>query len=775
MQRRRFSLNANSSDGQANPSPDNAKEEMPDRYIPDNLDEIMQRVYEHGVVQRRHHIQQGMSEQEYLQATRDTITSPSIIVEANQHGGPTRIYGRKFGNTEQVVVVPSNIVPDHRDPTSFDVTQKNHRHADYFGRKLSKSHESPRILFTTGSIIPVVTKQIASNAIQPASDTLKLNEVKVQQPTSSKPVPAVKTILPTNADEQSTSVPVASHASSGMAPSIDPQKSVPVEHAVNSTLLDDASVGNATSSSTSVDRNSIATSSQSVAEPVTSHDVEASSLDTADINAVEATDESLSASGLTSQENDSVSNSAFDSSEAGSIEAVEMDTRGTDELSDAGEDSLEAGDQSAAVDVSSAEQAESVGDAVDAEGGSDRETGAPSAEEEDESPSALDVLAYEAVESGEISLDSVPSEDDVGAEDVASEEDNGELGPDFLSGDESDMADQAVAAESVDGAQDALADAEMDDGDDIGVESEAGAGGELGAESDASDVPSSDLSLESSEESAEVDDGSLDVDEQTAVEDVAALEDAAGIGDEGDVDLDAVLSAEPAMEDQSGAVDSDDDELDFVSEAEVAELEASLSDSDAALDDAADLQGEFLAADDTEVYDVDESPLAVTDAPADEDVLSDGTADAGDELEFVSEAEVAELEASLSDSSAALDDDFISEDEHADMAAQDSPSTLDDTSDLQDDVFSPDDTSSVDSVDDDFLSMDDLAVDEEDLSDSAVDAGDELGFDEPADVGLDADSDGLDIDTDATDIDANDDIDADDDDDDVSESGGFSL
>lgn len=46
-----------------------------------------------------------MSEQEYLQATRDTITSPSIIVEANQHGGPTRIYGRKFGNTEQVVVV----------------------------------------------------------------------------------------------------------------------------------------------------------------------------------------------------------------------------------------------------------------------------------------------------------------------------------------------------------------------------------------------------------------------------------------------------------------------------------------------------------------------------------------------------------------------------------------------------------------------------------------------------------------------------------------------
>ena len=142
-----------------------------------------------------------------------------------------------------------------------------------------------------------------------------------------------------------------------------------------------------------------------------------------------------------------------------------------------------------------------------------------------------------------------------------------------------------------------------------------------------------------------------------------------------------------------------------------------------------------------------------------------------DDLDFVSEAEVAELEASLSDSNAALDDDFMSEDEHADMATQDSPSALDDTTDLQDDVLSPDDTSS---VDDDFLSMDDLAVDEEDFSDSAVDASDEIGFDEPSDVGLDADNDGLDIDTNATDIDANDDIDADDDDD-VSESGGFSL
>ncbi|OLL11907.1 hypothetical protein BKH17_08485 [Actinomyces oris] len=447
-----------------------------------------------------------------------------------------------------------------------------------------------------------------------------------------------------------------------------------------------------------------------------------------------------------------------------------MDTPSTDELSAASEDSLEAGDQPGAVDFSPAEQAESVGDVVDADGVSDLEIGAPSAEE-DESPSALDVVAYEAIESGEISLDGVLSEDDVGAEDVASEEDNGELGPDFLSGDESSVADQAAAAESIDGAQDTLADAEMDDGDDVGVESEAGVDGELGAESDASDVLSSDLSLESSEETAEADDSSLDVDEQATVEDVAALEDAASVEDESDIDLDAVLSVEPAMEDQSGAVDSEYDEVDFVSEAEIAELEESLSDNDAALDDATDLQGEFLAADDTDVYDVDESPLVVTDAPADEDVLSDGTADAGDELEFVSEAEIAELEASLSDSDTALDDDFLSPDEHDDMAVQDSPSTLDDTTDLQGDVLSPDDTSS---VDDDFLSMDDLAVDEEDFSDSAVDASDEIGFDEPSDVGLDADNDDLDIDTNATDIDANDDIDADDDDD-VSESGGFSL
>jgi len=818
--------------------------DMPDCFIPDNFHEVFQRIGIHGTKPRwnkrtgeletPHHVEGGVTAEDYIQIAAAVITAPDAIVAHDQDGGETRFYTKEIDGQPWVAVIPEHIIPGRRDPTMFPLLEESPQ--SYFKKKMSsKWKENPRVLFDCCVDLKIPKRVLDARReaetqklnITPApiKSGEQINEIRSQQPVHPEPVPAVKTIAPTNANDQSTGVSVASQTSSGMVSSVDPQESVPAEHAVNSTPLEAASVDDKTSSNisasnsltstnesispgsnqqisnesaaqpamvstpldgevteanlqssthvdTSVDHNSIAASSQPVAEPATSHNVETASVDTADINAVEATDEFLSSSELTSAETDSVYNATFDSSEAGSIEAVEMDTPGADELSAAGDNSLDTGEHPGAVDVSSAEQVESVGDTVDVDGGSDLETGAPS--EEDDSPSALDVVAYEAVESGEISLDSVPSEDDVGAEDVASEEDNGELGPDFLSDDESPVADQAAAAESVDSAQDALSDAEMDDGDDVGVESEAGADGELGAASDASDVPSSDLSLESSEESAEVDHGSLDVDEQAAVEDVAALEDADGIGDEGDVDLDAALSVEPAMEDQSGAVDSEDDELDFVSEAEATELEASLSDRDAALDDAADLQGEFLAADDTEVYDVDESPLAVTDAPADEDVLSDGTADAGDELEFVSEAEIAELEASLSDSSAALDDDFISEDEHADMAAQDSPSTLDDTSDLQDDVFSPDDTSSVDSVDDDFLSMDDLAVYEEDLPDSAVDASDKLGFDEPADVDLDADNDGLDIDTDATDIDANDDIDADDDDD-VSESGGFSL
>ena len=101
-----FVLNDNSSNNRSTPSPEDAGEETPDRYIPDNFDEIMQRIYEHGVVERKHHIEQGLSEQDYLQTVANTITAPSVIIELQQHGGPTWLYGRKFGDTEQVVVVP---------------------------------------------------------------------------------------------------------------------------------------------------------------------------------------------------------------------------------------------------------------------------------------------------------------------------------------------------------------------------------------------------------------------------------------------------------------------------------------------------------------------------------------------------------------------------------------------------------------------------------------------------------------------------------------------
>ena len=755
--------------------------DMPDCFLPDNFDEVFQRIGIHGTRPRRdkktgepkppHHVEGGVTEEEYVQLVVSVMTAPDAIVSFNQRGGVTRIFGSEIDGQNWILVLPENIENGKQDPTMFPIDYSIN---DYFKEKMSSNwKEVPVVLYDSGIGLKVpkrvldARREAKLNLSSPTNGTMNTSEVKAKQHIDSATPPAAQPVATTGVDKQRQSAPVSHQNSSERVLSTDPQTSVTAEPEVNSMRLDTVSSGDTTIptksdtndlistgqalsqessaqhiddsdastkldvASTSLDEEvteanlqlgahidtsaeqvSIAASSQPVAEPVTSHDVATSSIDTTDINAVEATDESLNASELTSEEAGSVSDATFDSSDAGSIEAFEMDTPGTDELSDAGGDSLETGDQAGAVDVSPAEQAESVGDAVDAEGISALETGAPSGEE-DESPSALDVVAFEAIESGEISLDGVPSDDDVGAEDVASEEDNGELGPDFLSGDESAAVDQVAVAESVDGAQDALSDAEMDDGDDVGVESEAGVDGELGTESDASDVPSSDLSLESSEESAEVDDGSLDIDEQMAVEDVAAL------------------------------------------------------------DDATDLQGEFLAADDTDVYDVDESPLAGTDTPADEDVLSNGTADAGDELDFVSEAEVAELEVSLSDSNAALDDDFISEDEHADMATQDSPSAIDDTTDLQDDFLDTDDTD-IDNTDDDFLSMDDLAVDEEDLPDSAVDAGDELGFDEQADVGLDADSDGLDIDTDATDIDADDDIDTDDDDD-VSESGDFSL
>ena len=745
---------------------------VPDSLIPDNFDDYLSRVAIHGTsegIRRngkkriRHDVEANLSPEDYIQMSVNPVTAPGEVLRFSDNRGYVRYYAGEYDGKYYAAIVPDEIIPGKRDP-SFYVINDNKTDIEYMQELLKfRWHQNPQIVYDSSGQLHYSDKTLNArkerqlevsndkNTIENTATAESLDSSRSTQPT--QPLTS-----PNSTNKAIPSEQIATQENTTPTPDS-------VEADTNGDQFEQSDIS-VSSTATAKDTPAPAISLQSDAPP----SAESTSAPSVQTEHVDTTSNDVTNSHNTST---STSSEAVESSSVSSIEAVEMDTSGTDELSDAGEDSLAAGGQPGAVDFSPAEQAESVGDAVDADGVSDLETAAPSTEEEAESPSALDVVAYEAVESGEISLDSVPSEDDVGAEDVGSGEDNGELGPDFLSGDESSVADQAVAAESVDGAQDALADAEMDDGDDVGVESEAGADGELGAASDASDVPSSDLSLESSEESAEVDDGSLDVDEQAAVEDVAALEDAGGIGDEGDVDLDAALSVEPAMEDQSGAVDSEDDELDFVSEAEVAELEASLSDSDAALDDAGDLQGEFLAAGDTDVYDVDESSLAATDAPADEDALSDGTADAGDELNFVSEAEIAELEASLSDSNAALDDNFISEDEHADMAAQDSPSALDDTTDLQDDFLDTDDTD-IDSIDDDFLSMDDLSVDEEDLPESTVDASDELGFDEPADVELDADSDGLDIDTDTTDIDANDDIDADDDDD-VSESGGFSL
>lgn len=673
---------------------------VPDSLIPDNFDDYLSRVAIHGTSEgiRRsgkkripHDIEANLSPEDYIQMSVNPVTAPGEVLRFSDNEGYVRYYAGEYGGKYYAAIVPEEIVPGKRDP-SFYVIRDNKTDIEYTQELLNfRWHQNPQIIYDSSGRLHYSDKTLhewKDRKLEASSDrNIVKNAVTAESLDSSRSTqPAQIFTLPNPDAKAMSSEQIATQGNSTPTPG----------NVEADTVEDQFEQGDVSVSSTVTTKDTLAPTISLQSDTLPS--VETTSASSEQTEHVDATSNDVTNSHDTSM---STSIETVESSNANDIEAIDMDTPGTDELSDAGEDPLDAGDQPGAVDVSLAEQAESGGDAVDAEGVSDLETGAPSGEE-DESPSALDVVAYEAVESGEISLDGIPSEDDVGAEDVASEEDDGELGPDFLSGDDSSVADQAVATESVDSAQDALSEAGVDDSDDVGVASEAEVDGELGAESDASDVLSSDLSPESAEETAEVDDGSLNVDGQAAVEDVAALEDAASIEDEGDVDLDAALSAEPATEDQMGAVDGNDDELDFVSEAEVAELEASLSDSDAA-----------------------------------------------------------------------LDDDFLSPDEHDDMAVQDSPSAFDNTTDLQDDFLDTDDTD-IDNTDDDFLSMDDLAVDEEDLSDSAVDAGDELGFDEPADVGLDADSDGLDIDTDATDIDANDDIDADDNDD-VSESGGFSL
>ena len=48
---------------------------MTDRYIPDNFDEIMQRIYEYDVIERKYHTEQGLGEQDYLQTVANTITA----------------------------------------------------------------------------------------------------------------------------------------------------------------------------------------------------------------------------------------------------------------------------------------------------------------------------------------------------------------------------------------------------------------------------------------------------------------------------------------------------------------------------------------------------------------------------------------------------------------------------------------------------------------------------------------------------------------------------
>ena len=668
---------------------------VPDSLIPENFDDYLSRVAIHGTSEgiRRdgkkripHDIEANLSPEDYIQMSVNPVTAPGEVLRFSDNEGYVRYYAGEYSGKYYAAIVPEEIVPGKRDP-SFYVIRDNKTDIEYTQELLNfRWHQNPQIIYDSSGKLHYSDKTLDAwkeGPLEVSGGKNNINDVTAAESLdSSRSTQATQLLTSANPDAKAlSSEQIATQGNS--TPTLG---NVEANTVGDQFEQEDVSV-----SSTAMTKDALAPTISLQSNTLPS--VETTSASSVQTEHVDATGNDVTNSHDTSM---SISIETVESSNANDIEAVEMDTPGTDELSDASEDSLEMGDQFGAVDVSPAEQAESVGDAVDAEGVSDLETGAPSAED-DESPSALDVVAYEAVESGEISLDGVLSDDDVGAEDVASEEDNGELGPDFISGDDSSVAAQAVAAESVDSAQDALSEPEMDDSDEVGMESEAGVDGELGAESDANDVLSSDLSLESSEETAEVDDGSLDVEEQEAVEDVAALEDASSIEDEGDVNLDAVLSVEPEVEDQMGAVDSDDDELDFVSEAEISELEASLSDSNAT-----------------------------------------------------------------------LDDDFLSLGEHDAMAVQDSPSALDDTTDIQGDFLSPDDTSSVDSVDDDFLSIDDLAVDEEDLSDSAVDAGDELGFDEPADIGLDTDNDGVDTDTDATDIDA-------DDDDDVSESGGFSL
>jgi len=413
--------------------------DMPDCFLPDNFDEVFQRIGIHGTRQRSnrktgkpeppHHIEGGVTEEEYVQLAVSVMTAPDAIVSFNQRGGVTHIYGSEIDGQNWILVIPENIDGGKQDPTMFPIKKTFKK---YFSDKMSSNwREEPRVLYDSGVGLELPKKVLDArreakaeklNLNSPTNDAKNTNHLNAQLPVKSMTPPAAQPVVATGVNNQRQSAPVTHHNSSERVSSTDPQTSVTADPKVNSTRLDAVSSGGTTSPTTSatnnlnptreplsqksnaqhiddsdastkldaastsldgevtaanlqsgahidtsVDHSSAVASSQPVAETSTSHDIETASVDFDDVDAAEATDESLSASGLTSEEAGSVSDATFDSSDAGSIEAVEMDTPGTDELTDAGGDSLETGDQPGAVDVSPAEQAESVGDEVDAE------------------------------------------------------------------------------------------------------------------------------------------------------------------------------------------------------------------------------------------------------------------------------------------------------------------------------------------------------------------------------------------------------------------------
>lgn len=445
---------------------------VPDSLIPDNFDDYLSRVAIHGTsggrrkdgsVRVPHDIEANLTQEDYIQMAANAVTAPGQVTRFHQKRGWVRYYTGEYNGKYYAAIVPEKIVPDEHDP-SFYIIRRNKTDIEYSQERLnSLCHQSPQILYDSSGQLQYSKKTLAARQAEEIDAANRINII--QSAPAATPAdlkPSVEPV-PTLTQSNSNSVFIAAENVDEHGNSIPPSENATKATSGNQSEQDDVSV---LSTATTIDALAPTISLQSdtlpSAETTSASGVQTEHVDTTSNDVTNSHDTSMS-----------ISIETVESSNSNDIEAVEMDTPGTDELSDAYEDSLDAGDQAGAVDVSPAEQVESVGDVVDAEGVSDLETGASSADN-DESPSALDVVAYEAVESGEISLDSVPSEDDVGAEDVASEEDNGELGPDFLSGDESSVADQTVATESVDGTQDALSDAEMDDGDDVGVESEVG-------------------------------------------------------------------------------------------------------------------------------------------------------------------------------------------------------------------------------------------------------------------------------------------------------------